>query len=357
MTTILELNDADLTLYKDGRPIYRAPGIAVITDREILFGEPALRLARVFPRQANQQYFSRMSGDPLEHAAPRARSHADLVYLHLLELAGSIEEPIVLAVPGVLSAEQLGVLLGILQETGITVAGFVDSAVAAASAEALHADVWHLDVLLQRAVLTALTVDAQVSRRAIEEVAECGLARLVDGWVNVIADRFIRDTRFDPLHSAATEQQLYNQVFDLFWSGSTDRELAFELVQGDQARRVEISRALLEERGAERLRHIAELLPRGTPLLLTPRTAALPGLVPALQEARLAVTILAGDALARGCEANLRHIVPDGDELRLVTRLPAREPTAGALVPPAAAATIEPGDHRAASQPARRRPA
>jgi hypothetical protein len=334
MTTLLELNDADLTLYRDGRPVYRAPGIAVIAEREILFGEPAQRLARIYPRQANQQYFSRMNADPLEHTAPRARNHADLVYLHLRQLAEFIDEEIVLAVPAVFSADQLGVLLGILQESGIRVAGFVDSAVAAAAALALPDQAWHLDVLLQRAVVTTIGSDGEVSRRGAEEVGDCGLARLIDGWIDVIADRFIRETRFDPLHSAATEQQLYNQVFDLVRRGSADRELAFELVQGEQTRRVEVGRSALEERGAQRFRRLADLLPPGAQVLVTPRTAALPGLLPALQEARLAATVLAGDALAQGCQEHLARIAPEGGELWLVTRLPARRASERLAEPP-----------------------
>jgi len=323
MAAILELNDADLTLFQNGRAVYRSPAMAVVTDREILFGEAALRVSRIYPRQANQQYFSRLNGDPLPYPGPRARNHADLVYLHLRQLADWIEEDIVLAVPALLSAEQLGVLLGILQEAGIRVGGFVDSAVAAAAAVPLPAAPWHLDILLQRGALTELVVGNSVARQGFEEIPDCGLVRLLDSWIDVIADRFIRETRFDPLHAAATEQQLFNQVFDQVWSGTAAAELAFELTQGDHTRRVELSRQLLEDKGAQRFHAIVERVPAGAHLLLTARSANLPGLSRALKQAGLTFSVLPDGAVAAGCERHLAEIVPADGELRLVTRLPA----------------------------------
>lgn len=326
MTTILELNDADLTLYRNGRPAYRAPGIAFVSDREILFGEPALRLSRIHPRQTNLQYLGRMSADPLPQPAPRARNHADLVYLHLQELAARVDEPIILAVPAVFSTDQLGVLLGILQEVSIEVAGFVDSAVAAAAALPLPDHAWHLDILLHRAVLTALVADEQVVRRGVEEITDCGLVRLLDGWTNAVADRFVRETRFDPLHAAATEQQLFDQLFDPVWRGAAGSELAFEIVQGEQTRRVELGRQVLEERATPRFRQIAQRLPRGAHVMVTARSAPLPGLLDAFRDAGLTLTILRDDALPAGCAASEASIVSAGGELRLIARLPRLAP-------------------------------
>ena len=330
MTAILELNDADLTLFRDGRPVYRAPAIAVVTDGNVVFGDPAARLCRIYPRQTNQQYFSRLNADPLAYPAARARNHADLVFLHLRELAEMIDVPVVLAVPAVFSAEQLGVLLGILEEAGIAVGGFVDSAVAAASVGGAATQAYHIDVHLQRAVITALSVDGEVRKTGVEEIGDCGLARLLEVWINLVADRFIRETRFDPLHAAATEQQLFNQVLDQVRVDTGARELAFELAQGDHTRRVEIARQALEEKAAQRFRILAGLLPDGAQVLVSARSAALPGLIQALQAASMRVTTLPAEALPDGCARNLQQILSTGDDLRLVTRLPHHEPIADA---------------------------
>ncbi len=342
MTCILELNDADLTLYRDATVLHRSPGIAVVLEEAVHFGEEALRLSRIHPRQTNQQYFTRLNAEPLAAPGRGARNHADLVYLHLQSFKPLIDAEggeVLLAVPGILSADQLGVLLGVLQELGIRVSGFVDAAVAAAAGRSLPERAYHLDVMMQRAVVTVLeTTDAGEIRKAgAQEVLECGLNRLMEGWIDVIADRFVRETRFDPLHAAATEQQLFNQIH-AWLEGPVAAELGIEIDQGDQQRRVELGRALLEDKAGQRFRLLADVLPRGAALLVSARAARLPGLERSLTDLGADAAELAADALARGCLANLDRIVPRDGELRLVTRLPGDRREAPVTAPPDPAA-------------------
>jgi hypothetical protein len=331
MTCILELNDADLTLYQDNTVLHRSPGVALVLNGDVHFGEEALRLSRIHPRQTNQHYFTRLNADPLAVPGTRARNHADLVYLHLKTFKPLIDAEggaVLLAVPGILSPDQLGVLLGVLQEVGIRVTGFVDAAVAALSTQPVPPQAYHLDVMLQRAVVT--TIDAgenlgtagTVGKTAAQEVPECGLNRLLDAWINIVADRFVRETRFDPLHAAATEQQLFNQIYDWIEGGADSQELVVEIVHAEHTRRVELGRGVLEEKAEQRLRQISDALPRGAHVYLSARSARLPGLRRTLDDLQVNTTVLPADALTRGCLLNLSHIAPDDGQLRLVTRLP-----------------------------------
>ncbi|MDH3641926.1 MAG: hypothetical protein OES38_07500 [Gammaproteobacteria bacterium] len=326
MTYVLEVNDSELSLYRDESLEYHAPGIAVVRQGEILFGEPALRLSRTHPRETNQQYFARLNADPLAHPVTRASNHADLVYLHLQELQQIVQQApaeLVLAVPGILSADQLGVLLGIAQECALNVEGFVDSAVVAASLGDLPETTYHVDTLLQRACVTRLENNAEVRRESAEEVSECGFANLLDGWVNVIADRFVRDTRFDPLHAAETEQQLYNQVYDWVAAGdATQAEIGIEIDYRDHVRRVELPRSLLEEKAQQRFNQLRDALPTGTHVVLSARSARLPGMKQFLANNGHEFTALPGNAVAMGCTANMADIRSPGGQLRLVSRLP-----------------------------------
>lgn len=326
MTCILELNDSAITLYRDTSVVQRAPGIAVVLEDGVHFGDQALRLSRIHPRQCNQQYFSRLNADPLPVPGRHARNHADLVYLHLSTLKTDIDRygdgTVLLAVPGILSPDQLGVVLGVLQEIGVRVLGFVDAAVAAASTRPLPAQAYHIDIMLQRAVVTTLSGDHEVGKSSATEVPECGLNRLIDGWINVIADRFVRETRFDPLHAAATEQQLFNQVYDWVDGGAATTELAVEIRHGDHNPRVELGRSALEEKAEQRLRQVADAIPRGAQVLLSARAARLPGMQRTLQTLRIDAEPLSDDALPAGCLEHLDAIVGDGSELVLVTRLP-----------------------------------
>lgn len=343
MTYVLEINDCELSLCHDDELVYHAPAVALVRDGDILFGDPALRLSRIYPRQTNQHYLARLNADPLPHPVARAANHADLVYLHLQEIQQVwAQDPaeLLLAVPGLMSADQLGVLLGIAQECGISIAGFVDSAVAGCSTTLLPPVVHHIDLHLQRACVTRLEVNEEIRRGDTEEVTECGMANLLDGWLNVIADRFVRDTRFDPMHAAETEQQLFNQIYDWSVSGAAGAEIGIEIDYRDHVRRVELPKAVLEEKAGRLFERLADALPANAFLALTARCARQPGILRLLQQRGHDHVVLEPLAVSRGCALNEANIqTPDGT-LRLVSHLPAlagTEPAAAAT--PAAATT------------------
>ncbi len=322
MTSILELNDLELTLHRGSEVRYRSPAMAIVRNDELLFGEPAVRLARIHPQQANQQYFNRMNGDPLPQPIRKAANHADLVYLHLKELAEKAADDTVLAVPGTLNGDQLGVLLGICHEAGIEVSGFVNAAVASVATSATAEQVTYLDVFLQHMLLSELRINDEVRHERSLEVRDCGFTNLVDGWMNLIADRFVQETRFDPLHTAASEQQLYNQVYDWVLGAHVRSEVAFEVSHNEQQRRVEVPRSQLEQKAAQRIDRLIDALPARQPLVLSARAARLPGLTGQLKRAGFDVTLLAADAVADGCNQHMALVRTVDTDLRLVNRLP-----------------------------------
>ena len=393
IVNLLELNDAELGLYRDGEAIYRQPAVAHVGAERCRFGLEALRIARLHPQQANLQYLARLNADPLPLPGKLAANHADLVYLHLLEVnaciggaapanagvgmarrssqadgaprrrgfrlpwgdgrrtgpdlgdqdrssramrtgdggrSGTAGSPtrggtgLIAAVPGSLGTEQLGVLLGIAQETGLDIRGFVDSAVLMASAAALPPRCWLLDMHLTRACLTELRAGDDVARAGVEELPGCGLISCLDGWANLLADRFVQDTRFDPLHAADTEQQLFDQLYDWAQSGRrgepVEGEFAAEIRHGGHERRVQVPGDALRGKLVQRFRQLAQKLPDGARLLAAPRTAALPGLMAGLAELGIQADRLPADALGRGFARHADRIA--AGQLRLVDRLP-----------------------------------
>ena len=322
MTDILELNDLELTLFRDGETRYRSPAVAIVREGEMIFGEGAVRLAKIHPQQTNQQYLNRMNADPLPQPVRTAANHADLVYLHLKELAAQTVGDTVLAVPGTMNADQLGILLGICQEAGLEVGGFVNAAVASLTSTPAPPRATHIDVFLQHMQVNELVIDGEVRHERAFEVRDCGFNNLIDGWVNLIADRFVQETRFDPLHTAATEQQLYNQVYDWALGAHLHNEVAFQVSQGEQQRRVEVPRSQLEQKAFQRIERLIDTLPDRHPLVLTARAAGLPGLGDHLKRAGFDITLLAADAVAAGCSDQIDLVRTADSGLRLVNRLP-----------------------------------
>ena len=322
MTLIFELNDTDLALYRGVERLYNAPAIALAQDDSVLFGEPALRLARIHPQQTNQHYFSRMNADPLPQPVASASNHADLVYLHLKEITALFDEDVVLAVPGTMNNEQLSVLLGIADEAGLKVVGFVDAAVAAITTCKAAERTFLLDVHLQHMSLTELAITQEVNAIKTDEIRDCGLASLLNGWVNLLADRFVHETRFDPLHTASTEQQIYNQVYDWVVGAHHRTELSVEIEHANQQRRVEIPKTQLEQKAQQRFNRLCESLPSAASVVLSARCARIPGLVDFLIIRDYEISLLAASAVPEGCTNHLEAIIGTNSDLRLVTRLP-----------------------------------
>ena len=317
MPLVLELNDAALSLHQDDRILYQQLAIAYLDGDTLVFGDAALRNARRHPQQVHQQYLGRLNAEPLPNPSRQVANHADLVYRHLLELLPLAERPAVVAVPGFLGKEQLGVLLGIANEAGFEIRAFVDAALLMASVAHLRPPTWLLDLHATRCCLTELRGGEELSRGLVEPLTSAGLNSCLDGWANLAADRFVQDLRFDPLHAADSEQQLYDQLHAWRQSGG-DADLALEIQHRGAVRRIQLSRAALQEKLAQRLAPVAEKAPRDAQLLVAPRSAAMPGLMAALRDLGLRPEALPENALSRAAAQHADAL----NELKLVTALP-----------------------------------
>ena len=180
----------------------------------------------------------------------------------------------------------------------------------------------YLDVFLQHMLLSELHITDEIRHERSFEVRDCGFANLMDGWMNLIADRFVQETRFDPLHTAASEQQLYNQVYDWVLGAHVRTEVAFQVAHNEQQRRVEVPRSQLEQKAAQRIDRLIDALPNRQPLVLSARAARLPGLSDHLKRAGFELNLLAADAVAAGCNQHMELVRTVDTELRLVNRLP-----------------------------------
>ena len=224
VTYVIELSDADIKVATAGEIVLHSPGYALVKDTQIEVGEAAYNQARLHPRRAHNQFWHRLSLDPLTHPTPYYRHHADLVHAHLKHIAEQLEDSAeaVFAVPGSYSKEQLSLLLGVVQESPLTAVGLVDMAAAVASVYPLHQTAFYLDIFLHEAVVSRLDVGDQINRSKVIPVKGVGLAKLYDRWVQLVADVFIEQCRFDPLHSAVTEQALYRKL--PLWLAAIEQE-------------------------------------------------------------------------------------------------------------------------------------
>jgi hypothetical protein len=211
----IEVVDAALLAVRDGARLAASKGVALVAPSGLVVGQPAAAAERLQPVLATDRFWSDLTQDSLVRAASPPVTHADLAHAHLSDLWRTVAGPddeAVFAVPGSMRLHQAGLLLGIARRIGISVAGVVDSAVAACAGLTARASVLHLDVELHQAVLTALDGASVLRRRRIEISPRAGLKSMYSAWAQLVSEAMVRRTRFDPLHQAATEQQLYEQM-------------------------------------------------------------------------------------------------------------------------------------------------
>ena len=326
------VNDAGISVLSADRILYREPGFALLEDDQLTTGNTAFANARVKPRRIQNRFWSALRTDPLADRRFQHLSAADLVSRQLEQMwqaAAGAGDRLVVAVPAYMTNEHLGLFLGIANELGIPVAGLVDASVAATRREYQGAVPVHVDLSLHVATLSRLAQNgqAQLERNAVIE--NSGLMSLYDAWIRVIADAFVRQSRFDPLHTAETEQLLLDRLSGWLTAASSTEKVALEVEYMGIAHSAEIESLDLVSAAAPVYQRIASQLraiyrAEETPAIqLTDRTARMPGLADMLG-ARVGgeVFLLEPGATARGLLARCRDMQHGSGGVSLVRHLP-----------------------------------
>lgn len=337
---VIELNDAGVTAADHGGVRLVSPGYAVVNRESIALGQEALAQVRLNPRRSFDRFWNQLDQQPLSRPAAPAHSHADLAYFHLRALWDTVHEgvdEVVLAAPATFDRAQLSLLLGVARACEMPVIGLVESSVAAAGRVAGERPRLYLDAQLHRCLAARIDHDEGLSLRGVEEITRRGLASLREAWAAMIAECFVRQTRFDPLQQARTEQMLYDRIPEWLAILRDQPTARLELPVGSRIHRVDLARAELVEAAAELYGPLAAAAGAAgeAMVLLSHRLASLPGLVEAIQErARTSLVVLGPDAVAHTVLTHLEFVRSRDAALPFVTRLPG--PAAAALRPPRA---------------------
>jgi hypothetical protein len=211
----VHINDAGITVFGDRGIVYREPGFALLEDDGLVTGEEAYRNARLKPRRIQNTFWRDLSLEPLADTRFKHLSSAELVSHQLESLWKTVSahgDRLIVAIPPYMSGEQLGLFLGIAAELDIPIVAMVDAAVAATRREYPGGVPVHVDLSLHNACVTRLSqnTQAQVEKSALADGA--GQLALTDAWIRFIAAAFVKQSRFDPLHTAETEQELQDRL-------------------------------------------------------------------------------------------------------------------------------------------------
>lgn len=222
MTLLLELNDLSVRCFQDGQLLWQSAGVAVVDPAlgQPLFGSAAWRESRKKPLHTYTQFWSQLNTDPLLGNHPQVRHHGDLAYLHLRHIESQLpfsfaDQEAVFAVPAALSRESLSLLLGIANQCGLKTRSFVDSGLASMLKHGRAPTFTHAEMSLHHCVVTELQLSGNTVERSHSELLhDQGWFSLHTQLLNYFSDLFIRQTRFNPRHNAATEQLLFDAIPD-----------------------------------------------------------------------------------------------------------------------------------------------
>lgn len=325
------LNDAGILITDGERILCREPGFALLEDGGLVTGRDAWASASLEPRRIQNHYWSELTTTTLPDARFKHLTAADLVSQQLETLWQRVAKPgdrLALAVPSYMSNENLGLLLGIAEDLKIPIVAMVDAAVAATRRRYTNAVPVNIDLSLHSALVTRLTQDTQAQCERAVVVDESGMLGLYNIWLRVIAETFVQQSRFDPLHTAETEQALQDRMLEWLALASSRDSVPMEIEYRGIAHQAEIASLEFVTAATPVYQNIVSNLRAlyragETPALqLSDRAARMPGLADTLK-ARVGgeVYLLEPGATARGLVGRVQESRP-GSTVTLVRHLP-----------------------------------
>jgi hypothetical protein len=354
MTLALEINDVGLVLVRDGVIVAEEPGCAMLDGREVETGTQALRRARLKPLFAETRHWQDLGTGPLTRPMPAAASYAEVAWAQLAAMLSGIpegEREALIAVPEWYTRDQLAVLLGVAREAGLRVVGLVGAGLAAAALEPVPVSLLQLELATHQSVITVLDHAGELRRTGCELLPRHGWLALQQAWTDRVAAEFVRRTRFDPLHEAASEQRLWDAL--PAWLATLEQEssVAIEAEAAGSTISVELTREDFIAAVAATYETVVHALQRArrslgpVHLRVSHRWAALPGFFERLEALRDCEAVpLPRGAAALGTLAFERALRRDPSALVLVQRLPVALRAAEAA--PTAPKQVVPPDER-----------
>ena len=187
----------------------------------------------------------------------------------------------------------------------------------------------HIDVSLHSSILVKLSQPGRVSVERVEVLKGCGTYGLSDGWLNAVSDAFVQQSRFDPLHTADTEQLLVNRIAGWLSEAAQSDHVKLNIEFRGATYEAQIDSlsligavAPIYQQIASKLRAMfrADEIPA---IQITDRVARLPGLAEMLK-ARVGgeIFILEAGATARGALARCRDDGGSDKGIALIRQLP-----------------------------------
>jgi hypothetical protein len=332
---VMELDDRALSLAREGRVLSSAPSVVFDGATGGLSGSSAWRELRRRPMSTS----SRHLGSILTQRISSTRAQHVLTAELRARLA---EYPIVagdrvwIATPARVEATGLESILAVTRALDVPVDGFVDSATAVTAGLGPDRNAIVLELGLHHAAATAMDCEGGQARRRRTVLTERGgFLDLQQAWLDLISKAMVKRTRFDPLHDAATEQQLFDAMPALTAAAAQQGATSAVVIQGEERFEVPLTRDQFAQAAEPIYRSILALLhqlrPAGSSvdIVLPLQVLGLPGLRQHLEEFVGCTLVGVPDGFAAAAASLLDLPLGSADQgvVRMLRRLPLQQPT------------------------------
>jgi hypothetical protein len=326
----IEINDRAVSLARGGHVLTTAP--SAVFNGNGTAGAPAGANAWRELRSQPMAISSRHLGAVLTQRGQSPRAEmlvAAELKARLAEQPIRDGERIWMATPAHAQATGLEALLGIVRRLELPIDGFIDSAAVTAAALESERNTIVLELGLHHAAATAVDCEgSQARRRRSVSTERGGFIELYQVWLDLVTTTMVKRTRFDPLHDAATEQQLFDAMSSLTQEVASSGNTTATVTKGKERFEVALTRDQFAQAAEPIYRSIIALLhqlrPAGAPLaIVVPRAVAeLPGVREHLEQFVGCESVIVPDGFAAAATSLLDLPETGQGSVRLLRRLP-----------------------------------
>jgi len=297
MLNVLDINDICLVADTGGQQVFSPGYILLQKGQDPVIGAAALAQSRLSPAATASRYWRDLSLNPPGINHSQVRHQADLVWHQIKEINKEVvlDQSLILC-PSHYGEEQLGLLSGILKALEITPSALIKRAMVAATLNTEAS--CYLEFQLHQTLLTQIhRKDGEVIAEETRVLAGEGYQGAIDTMLKAIQKRFIKETRFDPLHHANTEQQLVDSLPETLHRLLASDTAVVQVQTGNEEYRAEIRKEELGQALADLWQEIRSAVPKGKTVLVDQTLFDLPGFGGlSLQATRVSSEALSGAA-------------------------------------------------------------
>ena len=142
------------------------------------------------------------------------------------------------------------------------VKGFVPMALAASSVACPGKMLMHLDIHLHRIEVIYLMQGEYLTIEDSVTTTGKGLLHLYREWVETIAQEFVGNTRFDPLHLAVSEQEMHDRLPGVLSHLQYNSSMVFDMIDTATSYSIALKRDLFARKAEPIYREICRLVER-----------------------------------------------------------------------------------------------